>query len=337
MTNISPARARLMLRDACERYMIHNEQKMGALFAINRDPYDVHGYFSPALMQFGPRPGFGDWFACEIYEITEDIFRLHSHAGEFMYSLMEVIPLEEMPINWETEQERISNLPYDEMMAARDSDLPDQSIPTNVLRNLTSLITIFNVVMTNEKFNNRFYFDSQFEAYKTNHPYHTSYLINDNDSISIKIYKTIQNLKFLIQFVEQLPDFQGRTKYINSHLTAIEPVIEDYLKGIIAKELLASLNSSLTDKQSISEVESQLNNNFTMEILSKNHQSKSEHNLKLLSVISILIGVGIFTTLGLVFKRLYDSGGTSINFFKPLSQNFQEEITDVTSNVVPGL
>ena len=74
-----------------------------------------------------------------------------------------------------------------------------------------------------------------------------------------------------------------------------------------------------------------------MEILTKNRQSQSEHILKVLSVVSILIGVGIFSTLGLVFKRLYDSGGTSINFFKPLSKNLVEDVESITATISNGL
>ena len=73
-----------------------------------------------------------------------------------------------------------------------------------------------------------------------------------------------------------------------------------------------------------------------MAILTKNRQSQSEHILKVLSVVSILIGVGIFPTLVLVFKRLYDSGGTSINFFKPLSKNLVEDVESITANINKG-
>jgi hypothetical protein len=53
----------------------------------------------------------------------------------------------------------------------------------------------------------------------------------------------------------------------------------------------------------------------------------------MLSVISICIGLGVFTTLGLVCKRLYDSGGRSINFFKPLSQNLYETLNSTVSEL----
>ncbi|MDP3267447.1 MAG: hypothetical protein Q8M40_00215 [Legionella sp.] len=99
-------------------------------------------------------------------------------------------------------------------------------------------------------------------------------------------------------------------------------------------ELKAILeNPDLDDKQAVQGVENRLKNDITIKLLTKNRQSPQEKDLKFLSVISILIGIGIFTTLSLIFKRLYDSGGTSINFFKPLSQNLYESMGNITSNL----
>ena len=118
------------------------------------------------------------------------------------------------------------------------------------------------------------------------------------------------------------------------HLNDSYPTFEHYLKGLAVKELKATLaNPDLSDEASIQAVEQQLANPITRDILTKNRQSQSEHILKILSVVTILIGVGIFPTLGLVFKRLYDSGGTSINFFKPLSKNLYEDVATITSSV----
>lgn len=68
----------------------------------------------------------------------------------------------------------------------------------------------------------------------------------------------------------------------------------------------------------------------TLDILSINPQSQMEKTLKLLSVISIVIGIGIFSTACLAAKRLYETHGRSINFFKPLSK----ELADTASSIL---
>jgi|GEM_PF-6091706 len=60
----------------------------------------------------------------------------------------------------------------------------------------------------------------------------------------------------------------------------------------------------------------------------RRRRSQLEYGLKIASIVSILAGVGFITTGLLVAKRLYDTGGTSINFFKPLSQNLHEDTKD---------
>jgi hypothetical protein len=160
-----------------------------------------------------------------------------------------------------------------------------------------------------------------------------------SDPLSIQSYTALKNFKSLVDFIEQLPNyFSGvdarhfrelcwRTR--GSYVTTFE----SYLKGVAVKELKNTLDdNSLSDEQSIKAVESQLKNKTTIEILTKNHQSQSEYILKVLSVVSILIGIGIFPTLGLAFKRLYDTGGTSINFFKPLSEDLYQDAKNITAS-----
>ena len=125
---------------------------------------------------------------------------------------------------------------------------------------------------------------------------------------------------------------------INARLGRAIPVFDSYLKKLAAQELKDILDdTSLEDNEAIEQVEFQLKNHSTLALLNKNNQSASEQNLKLLSVIAVLIGVGIFTTLALVAKRLYDSGGTSINFFKPLSTNLCEDLEHITQSTNPTL
>ena len=154
--------------------------------------------------------------------------------------------------------------------------------------------------------------------------------------ISIQIVTMLNKFRTLTDFVDTLPKYHSHKKLsdLRRHLNDSYPTFEHYLKGLAVKELKATLaNPDLSDEASIQAVEQQLANPITRDILTKNRQSQSEHILKILSVVTILIGVGIFPTLGLVFKRLYDSGGTSINFFKPLSKNLCEEAATITSSI----
>ncbi len=160
--------------------------------------------------------------------------------------------------------------------------------------------------------------------------------IGQSNPLSTQISDALKNFNSLIDFANTLPEYQlkDRCYWLSFRLNKALPVFDSYLKGITVRELKCILDdSNLSDKEAMQAVELQLNDKVTSEILTKNIQSQSELYLKVLSVVSILIGVGIFTTLALVFKRLYDSHGTSINFFKPLSQNLYEDIEQVTTNV----
>lgn len=155
--------------------------------------------------------------------------------------------------------------------------------------------------------------------------------------LSIQIYKTLENFKLRARFAQSIMEKTTRRLDISDLCRALEeatPFFEGYLKGVAVKELKATLeNPDLDDNAAVKAVEEQLKNGVTIELLKKNRQSQQEKDLKFLSLISICIGIGIFTTLGLVFKRLYDSGGTSINFFKPLSQNLYETIESITTEL----
>lgn len=162
--------------------------------------------------------------------------------------------------------------------------------------------------------------------------------------LSVQISNTVNNLKSLVDFMGTLPKYSsGKSKeyfkWLSLTLNEAYPIFECEIKALVVSELVSILNdSSLSDKEAVNAFEAQLKNHpDTLKILTKSRQSQSEYLLKLLSVFSILIGVGIFTTLGLMCKRLYDSSGTSINFFKPLSQNLTEDIESITASIEPSL
>jgi hypothetical protein len=160
-----------------------------------------------------------------------------------------------------------------------------------------------------------------------------------SDPLSVQIYTALKNFKSLVDFIEQLPNyFSGVDARHFSELCQRTRgfyviAFESYLKGIAVQELKATLDdASLSNEEAIKKVELQLKNKTTIDLLTKNNQSQSEYILKVLSVVSILIGIGIFPTLGLAFKRLYDTGGTSINFFKPLSEDLFEDAKNITAS-----
>lgn len=165
-------------------------------------------------------------------------------------------------------------------------------------------------------------------------------MFEDEAPISLKIYQTFKHLRALAEFVAPLSEeleIENRRTHLTDltwELSNMLPAFEGYLKGVAVRELKAILdNQDLDDNEAVKKVEEQLKRGVTLELLMKNRQSKQESDLKFLSIISIFIGIGIFTTLALVFKRLYDSGGKSINFFKPLSQNLYETIEQITSEL----
>jgi hypothetical protein len=154
--------------------------------------------------------------------------------------------------------------------------------------------------------------------------------------ISQQLQASLEHLKSLIDFIAGLPRYQSSSDIQRVHDVFYDtyPVFEGYIKGIAVKELKEILDAPhLSDEESLQQVELQLKSKGTTAILMKNRQSQSEQILKVLSVVSILVGIGVFTTLGLAFKRYYDSGGHSFNFFKPLSSDLYEEAENVTAHV----
>jgi hypothetical protein len=127
-------------------------------------------------------------------------------------------------------------------------------------------------------------------------------------------------------------NFRDLRDHVNNYF---HPEFNGFLKYIAVKELIDTLNTpNLTEQKQLKCFESQINRGCTQDILYKNRQSQTEYYLKILSIISIFIGVGIFTTLGLTIKRLYDTGGTSINFFKPLTVDLSEDANSILNDTI---
>lgn len=143
---------------------------------------------------------------------------------------------------------------------------------------------------------------------------------NDGDGTMIPVFShDTDNAKILNQTANK---FRLLNNHINDYF---RPQFDGFLKFIAVRELRDTLDiDGLSEKEKIKRFETQLNTSSVKEILYKNRQSQSEYYLKVLSLISIFVGIGIFTTLGLAFKRLYDTRGHSANFFKPLTVDLSE-------------
>lgn len=321
MSQISHKQARNMLRQACTRYASHKEGQLNKL--IGESPYLPKViFFREALGKDAPLPGFNDWVRCCYYSILDDIFSISSKQELATYIIDELY-IE----NENGEQQRF---PQMKLYGAEDSSF-NQNGPALVLYDLGLLVDLLNFIMRDN--------ESGWGQLKVNGDYNESdYGYSDDAPFSLKINQTLKHLCALVALVETLPNYQSNSALfcISARLGRSMPVFDSYLKKLAAQELNAILeNASLDDNEAVEQVEFQLKNHSTLALLNKNNQSASEQNLKLLSVITVLIGVGIFTTLALVAKRLYDTGGTSINFFKPLSTNLCEDLEHITQNIKP--
>ena len=305
------SKARETLLKACEGYIQHNQNELDAL-SVKSLERAFAGFFREALGKEAPQSGFNDWFNCQYYTILKTLIHHGDKDLAHYLSMQSASPYHFEPIN-------PSSLGLNQF---------SQLEPELVLHHLTTLGNVLNYEM-----GKRF---PDLEQLKSAAGYKENNLVAFNDApLSVQMYKTLENLKLRAHFGVTLKTNQS-THLIDLSKTVEEayPVLEGYLKGIAVNELHDTLEySGLNDREAIKEVREQLENGVTVALLSKNRQSQTEQDLKLLSVIAIFIGIGIFTTLGLVCKRLYDSGGTSINFFKPLSQNLYETFEEITAEL----
>jgi hypothetical protein len=303
--------ARKILLKAFEGYIQHNQRQLDGF--IPHSPYQpAFTFFEMVLGKHKPKPGFKDWICCHYYCLLKCVLTPFGAGDPLGYFLRFAYPFEE--IKW-WRGWGISD--YEEE--------PNHTAPKTVLHNLNALFNVLNFHM--EK---RYPQLAQIKIER-------NYQENDLTAIkyaplSVQIYKTFENLKLRMQFAESIMEqnawvFGLAYKTLEKATSAFE----GYTKGIAVRELRAILvNQHLGDKEAVQAVEAQLKNGITFLLFKKNRQSELEKDLKLLSLITMFIGIGIFTTLGLIGKRLYDSGGKSINFFKPLSQNLHETIECIT-------
>ncbi len=323
MNKINHKEARALLTNACERYVSH---KKGQLDEIIAESYSYPPDFGEGLEgREEPRQGFIDLARYEYHEMLKSILRV-SRSGEDMRLY------QRGSLNFLKEIKDKYYLGKLKSYRKKHEDL-DQSDPQLLLSNLKALTGIFKCVIAEDAFKLKFKglnldpFDD----------------CNEEEPLSLRVDQAINNLKSLLELAKTLPHYLSdecselAMKRLGFHLHKALPTFDSLLKKIIVDELKSILDDkSLSHKDALEGFEQHLKNGRTLDILGANLQSESEQRWKLYSVISIVFGIGIFTTLGLIAKRFYDSGYTSINFFKPLAQNLIEDIEAVTANISPA-
>ncbi|MCL4415672.1 MAG: hypothetical protein M1365_03065, partial [Actinobacteria bacterium] len=283
-----------------------------------------------SFMRAGPSfPGFFDWVSCKYAEIMDDITFLKHYPYKSIEYYEEHYPPCESKTTFLPKKMDITGIDPNGEFEHVD---PEMVLAKLTLDRLTILIGLFHHVMVKE--NEERDFEKNLEVYKSKNA--SDCLYSESAPLSIKIYKTLKELQGIACFInDTLPEYHS--KYINYLSNVIKrsfPTFEGYIKGVAVRELKSILDDTmLSDEEAVKAIALQLKNEDVRDILGKNRQSQTEHILKVISVVLIAVGIGIVPTAVLAAKRLYDSGGTSINFFKPLSQNLCEDAEYLTADV----
>lgn len=308
------------LAQTCDRYIVHNQSQLDALVPICRK-YPDEFFFRRAG---NDSLGFLGWISCEYAELMDNILFLNPMNNRDFDQCEAVYPPCKNKFTFVPQRNDKGNLiEFDAYDGYPHVD------PKLVLERLTVLLGLMNHLMVKE--NEEVDFEKKLQDYKLKNE--NDYLCAKSDSLSIKIYDTLKNLRELAFFInDALPEYRssGISRVLNESFTTFEC----YIKGLAVRELKSILNdTTLSPEDSVKAMASQLKNKATLEILGINRQSQTEHILKVLSVALIAVGIGIIPTVILAAKRLYDTGGTSMNFFKPLSKNLCEDAENITDQV----
>ncbi len=307
--------AKLKLAKVCDDYINYSKQQLDKLVGSSAIVVGDVG---------NKKPGIKNWFDYHYHLLGNDLFNLGEGGNQYTWR-KEI-----------SDYDGISRKEYD------DPELVLQRFQT-VIKNLNEFLSMPSNDSSVEESLKKVLQTSGFR--KENFEY------NENAPISTKLHLSIQHISSLSDLLFKIannhndgdgtmipifPRDKGNAKvlshtasrfcYLRNHINNhFRPEFDGFLKFIAVKELRGALDrSGLNEKEQIKLFETQLNTSSTKEILYRNRQSQTEYYLKILSLISIFVGVGIFTTLGLVFKRLYDTSGHSANFFKPLTVDLSE-------------
>lgn len=325
MPQIDYDHARERLKKACQHYSLHKERQLWSLVGVSRETSDSF-FYERALGTETSGIGFLCWISCKYAYLFEQIallntkFNFRGNSSGINYYEMIYPPCKNKIIFyddalWDTQQNR---------------DMTDSQILLDKLNVLNGLL-LFIMVDQNKEPD----FEERWDKYRVDANEH--HICLGSDPISVQLYKSLMKLKSLISFVSTLPEYSQQSSYVLREFNTWLPTLENYRKGLVAEEFDSILSDDkLSAEEALNAVALQLKNPITSELLAINQQSETECFLKRLCVILVLVGIGVLPTLLLASKRLYDTGGTSINFFKSLSQNLVEDIEDVTSHLTPS-
>jgi small GTP-binding protein len=156
--------------------------------------------------------------------------------------------------------------------------------------------------------------------------------VNADAPSTIKTAAAINELQSVLSFYKRYnPPLLTTEKKAIDRLQQMLPTLQGATKLFSAKELVGSLNNDTNPSDAINKFNELLP--AYDPVFNYNRQSTLEKGLKIAAVISILIGVGIIPTIVLAAKRLYDSGGKSVNFFQPLSVQIRDKATATTNTL----
>ena len=335
MPTITHKEAKNLLNDACTRYIAHNQSQLDSLMteANTNKPSD----FFDAVFGLGkkPTPGFTDWLKCERFIMKDYIYCLMGYPGD------------------------------DELYREHTYEERSATDPERILDELQGLIRELEQILQYAEDNSSALYQ-QVKRVKMYDEARYGEIRGYDTPDSTKLYLALHQLQSLGSLIQALAshhiadsrhriiclsepregiDDMSHAEYALSNATALcqrleasKPIFDGYLKGVVVKELQEALTYSSafpgieydgTGDEWVDQFESLYKGGHTQDILETQRESNCEYYLKLLSVISILVGVGIFTTIGLSIKRLHDTAGKSFNFFKPLSATLNEEISDI--------
>lgn len=335
MTTMNANQARQALQKACKTYIRHSQDKLSKLIVWLLDYTDyqfdfmpMHGGFRKIHMPPKGFPkGFKSWMSCiyaflfdEITLLVNDdhanFYSTHSNSGILIDRLDNTIRFESRysSRNFPNEPQR--------------SEISRLSYYLGQLQGLMRYILVDKNAVNN--------FDERWDTF-LNANQIGDVVCLDGDSDAVAVFKKLTYLRAILQFTNTLSseELPNKNDKLLTFLDNAIPTIERVAKQAAIIELNDILgNAEISDEEAVKQVTMRLTNPDIRNILEKNNQSKAEHIFKVLSVILLAVGIGIIPTVILASKRLYDSGGKSMNFFKPLSKQVEGDMDAILANTV---
>ena len=314
--------ARESLNQAFKRYIAHKKNQLSTL-AAESPMIPTSMFYERALGTEEPSPGFTSWVSCKYAYLFDEIAELN-RVEDFRDTGTAYYEENYLPSRGKTNF-------YCELRF-RGEVAPRLNSP-RLLDRLNLLVGLVLFIMIDE--NKEQDFELRWNEY--NNKNGGNYVCLDNDPVSVNIHKELMKLQSLISFIDTLPEYRFKNGYLLKYLNDSLPTFESYRKYLAVQELKEILDDvSLNDEDAVKKVALQLKNPITVELLEKNQQSDTEYMLKVLSLVLVAVLIGVIPTICLASKRLYDTGGSSINFFKPLSKNLCEDVENITADISPS-